>query len=301
MSLANGTIGGASLPAMVWGTVREGIRQRLSRRHGRARTRTVMSVTDAEPLMEPVGEPLPPPAAPAARVLEPGDLVASWRIAIVRDLGARRVRVHHGVEDERRTRHRHLVARGAVRPAAGGGPRLIPFAVAIGFGLVSSFDLKRLPVVTVLGAVVLTLIAPVPDYSRSSGLANVEMVIAGRGAAGGPRSIHRCRENRRPLASTAMPPAPSSDEQPPHATSNTSKRVLMSLPVGERVGIAFSGGLDTGGRRVATRAKGDPLQLHRRPRPVRRARTRHGARPRQEYGAEQARLIDCREELVREG
>ncbi len=135
-----------------------------------------MSVTDAEPLMEPVGEPLPPPAAPAAHVLEPGDLVASWRIAIVATW-ALVVFVYTAVwktSVELGIGTWWLGARSDPQPVV---VRLIPFAVAIGFGLVSSFDLKRLPVVTVLGAVVLALIA-VPDYSRSSGLANVEMVIA---------------------------------------------------------------------------------------------------------------------------
>ena len=56
--------------------------------------------------------------------------------------------------------------------------RVIPFAVAIGFGLVSSFHFKRLPAITLLGAVVLALIA-VPDFSRSVGLATLELITAG--------------------------------------------------------------------------------------------------------------------------
>jgi len=55
---------------------------------------------------------------------------------------------------------------------------VIPFAVAIGFGLVSSFHFKRLPAITLLGAVVLALIA-VPDFSRSVGLATLELITAG--------------------------------------------------------------------------------------------------------------------------
>ena len=56
--------------------------------------------------------------------------------------------------------------------------------------------------------------------------------------------------------------------------------ILSSLPVGERVGIAFSGGLDTCCALAWMRERGaDPLRLHRRPRPVRRARHRRGARP----------------------
>ncbi|MFM8482899.1 MAG: argininosuccinate synthase [Actinomycetota bacterium] len=81
-----------------------------------------------------------------------------------------------------------------------------------------------------------------------------------------------------------------------------SAKVLTSLPVGERVGIAFSGGLDTSAAVAWMRSKGavpycytadlgqpDEPDLGEIPD---RARL---------YGAEAARLIDCRTELVREG
>jgi argininosuccinate synthase len=79
-------------------------------------------------------------------------------------------------------------------------------------------------------------------------------------------------------------------------------RVLMSLPVGERVGLAFSGGLDTSAAVAWMRERGaipyaytadlgqyDEPDLSGVPA---RAKT---------YGAEEARLVDCRDELVREG
>ena len=51
--------------------------------------------------------------------------------------------------------------------------------------------------------------------------------------------------------------------------------ILQSLPVGESVGIAFSGGLDTSAALHWMRAEGrDPVRLHREPRPARRARLR---------------------------
>jgi len=78
--------------------------------------------------------------------------------------------------------------------------------------------------------------------------------------------------------------------------------ILESLPVGQKVGIAFSGGLDTsaalhwmkqkGARPYAYTANlGQPDE------------TDYDAIPRKalEYGAESARLIDCRAQLVREG
>ncbi len=78
--------------------------------------------------------------------------------------------------------------------------------------------------------------------------------------------------------------------------------ILESLPVGQKVGIAFSGGLDTSAALHWMRQKGavpyaytanlgqpDEVDYEEIPRKA------------QAYGAEQARLIDCRSQLVREG
>jgi len=78
--------------------------------------------------------------------------------------------------------------------------------------------------------------------------------------------------------------------------------ILLSLPVGERVGIAFSGGLDTSAALAWMRHKGA----------VPYAYTAHLAQPDEsdyqditrralQYGAQAARLIDCRDALVHEG
>jgi argininosuccinate synthase len=85
-------------------------------------------------------------------------------------------------------------------------------------------------------------------------------------------------------------------------TTASNAKVLMSLPVGERVGIAFSGGLDTSAAVAWMRDRGaipytytadlgqyDEPELDTVPD---RAKV---------YGAEEARLVDCRDELVREG
>jgi argininosuccinate synthase len=82
----------------------------------------------------------------------------------------------------------------------------------------------------------------------------------------------------------------------------TGRRILETLPVGERIGIAFSGGLDTSAALHWMRQKGavpyaytanlgqpDEADYDAIPRKAR------------EYGAEQARLIDCRRQLVAEG
>ena len=78
--------------------------------------------------------------------------------------------------------------------------------------------------------------------------------------------------------------------------------ILQSLPIGENVGIAFSGGLDTSAAIYWMRQKGAIPYCY----------TAHLGQPDEtdyddiprralEYGAEKARLIDCREQLVREG
>ena len=89
---------------------------------------------------------------------------------------------------------------------------------------------------------------------------------------------------------------------PQSNASASNAKVLSSLPVGERVGIAFSGGLDTSAAVAWMREKGalpyaytanlgqpDEPDLNGVPN---RAK---------QYGAEGARLIDCRTELVHEG
>jgi argininosuccinate synthase len=78
--------------------------------------------------------------------------------------------------------------------------------------------------------------------------------------------------------------------------------ILQNLPVGERVGIAFSGGLDTSAALHWMRAKGAILYAY----------TANLGQPDEkdydeiprkamQYGAEKARLIECRGQLVAEG
>jgi argininosuccinate synthase len=99
-----------------------------------------------------------------------------------------------------------------------------------------------------------------------------------------------------------MSDGPSSSSATGTNSTGTNSKVLMSLPVGERVGIAFSGGLDTSAAVAWMRERGavpytytadlgqyDEPELHTVPE---RAK---------QYGAEEARLVDCRQELVREG
>jgi len=79
-------------------------------------------------------------------------------------------------------------------------------------------------------------------------------------------------------------------------------RVLMSLPVGERVGIAFSGGLDTSAAVAWMREKGAIPFCYTADLGQYDEDDLAGVPGRaKEYGAEEGRLVDCREELVREG
>jgi argininosuccinate synthase len=82
----------------------------------------------------------------------------------------------------------------------------------------------------------------------------------------------------------------------------TSARILQRLPTGDKVGIAFSGGLDTSAALHWMRQKGA----------IPYAYTANLGQPDEpdydeiprkalQYGAEKARLIDCRRQLVNEG
>src|ERR1017187_1164375 len=78
--------------------------------------------------------------------------------------------------------------------------------------------------------------------------------------------------------------------------------ILESLPVGEKVGIAFSAGLDTSAALHWMRQKG-AIPYAYTANLGQPDETDYDAIPRAalEYGAEKARLIDCRGPLVREG
>jgi len=78
--------------------------------------------------------------------------------------------------------------------------------------------------------------------------------------------------------------------------------ILQSLPVGEKVGIAFSGGLDTSAAIYWMRQKG-AIPYGYTANLGQPDESDYDDIPRRalEYGAEKGRLIDCREQLVREG
>src|ERR1700690_4055203 len=78
--------------------------------------------------------------------------------------------------------------------------------------------------------------------------------------------------------------------------------ILESLPLGQKVGIAFSGGLDTSAALHWMKQKGAlPYAYTANLGQPDEADYDEIPRKALEYGAEKARLIDCRGPLVREG
>jgi argininosuccinate synthase len=77
--------------------------------------------------------------------------------------------------------------------------------------------------------------------------------------------------------------------------------ILQKVPAGEKVGIAFSGGLDTSAAFTGCARKARSLRLHREPRSADEKDYDEIPRKAMLYGAEKARLIDCRAQLVEQG
>src|SRR5881397_543387 len=86
------------------------------------------------------------------------------------------------------------------------------------------------------------------------------------------------------------------------AYTSTVSKVLTSLPVGERVGIAFSGGLDTSVAVAWMRERGAVPYTYTADVGQYDEPDLSGIPDRAiAYGAEKARLVDCRAALVNEG
>ena len=81
-----------------------------------------------------------------------------------------------------------------------------------------------------------------------------------------------------------------------------SHTILQSLPAGQKVGIAFSGGLDTSAALLWMRQKG-AIPYAYTANLGQPDESDYDAIPRKamEYGAEKARLVDCRMQLAGEG
>ena len=78
--------------------------------------------------------------------------------------------------------------------------------------------------------------------------------------------------------------------------------ILQNLPIGQKVGIAFSGGLDTSAALLWMKLKGaQPYAYTANLGQPDEPDYEEIPRKAMEYGAEKARLIDCRTQLAHEG
>ena len=86
------------------------------------------------------------------------------------------------------------------------------------------------------------------------------------------------------------------------ASKQAMSRILSDLPAGQKVGIAFSGGLDTSCAVAWMREKGAIPYCYTGLLGQYDEADVDGVPDRaKQYGAEEARLVDCRPEMVREG
>ena len=107
----------------------------------------------------------------------PGELTTPWRLIVVTTW----VGVFVAYMAVWKASDELGIATWWLGPRSGPQPilvRLIPFVVAATFGVLASYNVRRMPMIGLVGSVILAGIA-VPDLSRSTGLALVEFAIAG--------------------------------------------------------------------------------------------------------------------------
>lgn len=107
----------------------------------------------------------------------PGELTATWRIALI----VTWILVFLAYMGVWKASEEIGIGTWWLGPRSDPQPllvRLTPFLVTAFFGILASYNLRRLPWLGVAGAACLAAIA-VPDLSRQSGLALVEFVLAG--------------------------------------------------------------------------------------------------------------------------
>jgi hypothetical protein len=136
---------------------------------------------DAHLGTHPAGYPGTVPDSPVRRPHRPGELTTAWRAALV----ATWVGVLLAYLAVWKASEEIGIGTWWLGPRSDPQPvlvRLIPFFVTAVFGILASYNVPRMPWISLGGSVVLALIA-VPDLSRSVGLATIEFAIAGAAAA----------------------------------------------------------------------------------------------------------------------
>ena len=130
-------------------------------------------------LVPPSAEPAahaPPPLQAPWHQPRPGQLTAAWRVIVATTW----VGVFVAYMAVWKASDELGIATWWLGPRSGPQPlvvRLIPFFVATTFVILASYNVRRMPVFGLIGAVILAAIA-VPDLSRSTGLAIIEFAIA---------------------------------------------------------------------------------------------------------------------------
>jgi hypothetical protein len=138
--------------------------------------------TEPPPFASPVDgatafAPSPDEPPSPGRTPRPGELTPAWRIAVVITwVGALLAYLAVWKASEEVG-----IATWWLGPRSHPEPmyiRLLPFAIVAVFGILASYNTRRLPWISLAGSGALALIA-VPDLSRSGGLAAIEFTIAG--------------------------------------------------------------------------------------------------------------------------
>lgn len=167
---------------------------------------------DVEPAPEPEPEPEERTSSRPPRV---GELVTAWRVALVLAWAG----AFLGYMAVWKASEEMGIATWWLGPRSNPQPvviRLIPFVVTATFGAISSFRFRHVSLLSIGGAVMLGVIA-VPDFSRSVGLAVVEVAIAV--AVGLVAAVSLTGRYRAPTshAPTQRPVAPPEDVRPDEA------------------------------------------------------------------------------------
>ena len=116
-----------------------------------------------------------PPPPPAARPPQVGELTVGWRITLAVAWAA----VFFAYAAVWKTSEELGLGTWWLGPRSSPQPiiaRIIPFTVAVLFGVGSTYSMRRVPLLNLGGAILLIAIA-VPDFWRATGIATIELGI----------------------------------------------------------------------------------------------------------------------------
>ncbi|MEM9515478.1 MAG: hypothetical protein AAGA42_11540 [Actinomycetota bacterium] len=147
----------------------------------------------------------PPPPPETARVPRAGELTTGWRVTLAAAWAA----AFFAYAAVWKTSEELGIGTWWLGPRSTPQPvivRIIPFAIVVVIGVVSTYAMRGVPWIGLGGAAALGLVA-VPDFWRSTGLAFVELAIAGALAVIAVASFAgRYRPAPPPTRAVASPP-----------------------------------------------------------------------------------------------